>query len=207
MYILIGLVIGFVAAIPLGPVNVFVISQALKRDFFHGFIAGATTAFMDAVFCFVALAGILHFDIPPDSRVNSLLKILTAAILAVVAVRLYLESRKFVLPASNGKVTPVAARPIIGVLLLYVTNPSIYTFWFAVAGSMNAHQLVVTEGWPAALFALSCGVGAIIWYLLLVRFVSSRQGRISAKAFKRLLLGLAVLFLGFAAYTAISIWL
>lgn len=207
MYILIGLVIGFVAAIPLGPVNVFVISQTLKRDFFHGIVAGATTAVMDAVFCFVALSGILHFDIPPDSRVNSLLKIFTAAILAIVAVRLYLESRKFVLPASNGKVAPVAARPIIGVLLLYVTNPSIYAFWFAVAGSMNAHQLVVAEGWPAALFALSCGVGAIIWYLLLVRFVSSRQGRLAPGTFKRLLLGLAVLFLAFAAFTAISIWL
>jgi hypothetical protein len=47
-----------------GSVNVFVISQALKRDFSHGFLAGMTTAFLDAVFCFVALAGILHFDIP-----------------------------------------------------------------------------------------------------------------------------------------------
>lgn len=207
MYILVGLVIGFVAAIPLGPVNVFVISQALKRDFFHGFLAGMTTAFLDAVFCFVALAGILHFDIPPDSRVNALLKILTAAILAAVAVRLYLTSRKFVLPAPGGKVPPAAARPIIGVLLLYVTNPSIYAFWFAVAGSMNAHQLVVAEGWPAALFALSCGAGAVLWYLLLVRFVCSRQGRITARTFKRLLLGLAVLFLCFAVYTAFSIWL
>lgn len=207
MYILIGLVIGFVAAIPLGPVNVFVISQALKRDFFHGFIAGATTAFLDAIFCFVALAGIMHFDIPPDSWVNALLKLLTAAILAIVAVRLYLESRNFVLPASNGKVPAISARPIFGVLLLYVTNPSIYAFWFAVAGSMNAHQLGIAKGWPAVLFALSCGAGAIVWYLLLVRFVSSRQGRITPRTFKRLLMGLAVLFFCFAAYTAISICL
>lgn len=207
MYVLIGLLIGFVAAIPLGPVNVFVISQALKRDFFHGFLAGLTTAFMDAVFCFVALAGLLHFDIPPDSRVNVLLKILTAAILAGVAVRLYLESRKFTLPAANGKVPPAAARPILGVLLLYVTNPSIYAFWFAVAGSMNAHQVVVADGWTAALFALSCGAGAVAWYLLLVRFVCSRQGRITPVTFKRLLLGLALLFLGFTAYTVLSIFL
>ncbi len=207
MYLLIGLVIGFVAAIPLGPVNVFVISQALKRDFFHGFIAGVTTAFLDAVFCFVALAGIFQFHIHPDSTVNALLKTLTAVILAVVAVRLYLESRKFVLPVASSKVSAVSARPIFGVLLLYVTNPSIYAFWFAVAGSMNAHQLVVARGWPAALFALSCGLGAVGWYLMLVRFVSSRQGRITQRTFKRLLTGLAVLFLGFAAYTAISIFL
>jgi len=207
MYLLIGLVIGFVAAIPIGPVNVFVISQTLKRDFFHGFLAGVTTAFLDAVFCFVALAGILHFHIHPDSTVNALLKVLTAVILAIVAVRLYLESRHFVLPSTSAKATAVSPRPIFGVLLLYVTNPSIYAFWFAVAGSMNAHQLVVARGWPAALFALSCGLGAVGWYLMLVRFVSSRQGRLTQRTFKRLLMGLAALFFGFAAYTAVSIFL
>jgi len=58
VYVLIGILIGFVAAIPLGPVNVYVISQAIKRDFLHGFMAGLTSAVLDFVYCLVAILGL-----------------------------------------------------------------------------------------------------------------------------------------------------
>ena len=58
MPIIIGLMFGFIAAIPLGPVNVFVISQTIKRDFFHGFMAGLTAAVLDTIYCLIAVLGI-----------------------------------------------------------------------------------------------------------------------------------------------------
>jgi len=33
MFVLIGFLIGFLAAVPVGPVNIYTISQTLKRDF------------------------------------------------------------------------------------------------------------------------------------------------------------------------------
>lgn len=57
MFVLLGLMVGFLAAIPLGPVNIFVISQTIKHDFLHGFLAGLATALMDFVYCLIALGG------------------------------------------------------------------------------------------------------------------------------------------------------
>jgi hypothetical protein len=57
MFIFTGLLIGFIAAIPLGPINVFVISQTMKRDFFHGFIGGITACVLDAAYCLMAILG------------------------------------------------------------------------------------------------------------------------------------------------------
>jgi len=50
--ILIGLLIGFVAAIPIGSLNVFAISQVLKHNFLRGLLSGLTASFLDIIYCF-----------------------------------------------------------------------------------------------------------------------------------------------------------
>lgn len=62
--ILVGLAVGFLAAIPLGPVNVYVISQTLKRGFLHGFAGGLTTSVLDGIYCLIALVGISQITDP-----------------------------------------------------------------------------------------------------------------------------------------------
>jgi threonine/homoserine/homoserine lactone efflux protein len=51
--ILLGLLIGFLAAIPIGPINVFAVSQTLKHDFLHGLLVGLTTSLMDIIYGFI----------------------------------------------------------------------------------------------------------------------------------------------------------
>src|SRR4030043_124512 len=64
---LLGIVAGLVAAVPVGPVNIFVISQTLKRDFLHGLMAGLTAVTLDVAFSFIALAGFfkIKVSLPP----------------------------------------------------------------------------------------------------------------------------------------------
>jgi threonine/homoserine/homoserine lactone efflux protein len=200
MYMLIGVVIGFVAAIPLGPINVFVISQTLKRDFYHGILAGLTTAVLDFVYCLIALVGFFHYTI---NLVNMLpvMKVIAALLLLAISLRLFLQSKTFTLPEGSQKVPAASARPILGVLLLYVSNPSLYAFWFAVAGSMTAHKLINPPGWPAVLFSIACGLGSFVWYIIVVRYVSRHQSKIKVTTFRKILLFLAFLLVSFALYT------
>lgn len=48
--IFLGLLIGFLAAIPLGPLNIYAITQALKHDFLRGFSPGLTASFLDVIY-------------------------------------------------------------------------------------------------------------------------------------------------------------
>jgi len=201
MFIVIGLLVGFVAAIPLGPVNVFVVSQTLKRDHFHGFLAGLTTAVLDTVFCLVALMGLLSLRISLKSPLLSLMKVVAGFIILLVSYRLVHDSRHFEIPQEGDKIPSAAARPILGVVLLYVTNPSLYVFWIAVAGTMTAHNLVQSRGWTAVAFAAACGVGSLLWYMLLVRFVAERQSRIHPETFRKILYYLGLALAGLGVYT------
>lgn len=207
MFIILGLVIGFVAAIPLGPVNIFVISQSIKRGFFHGFLAGLTAGLLDFVFCIIAVMGIFHITISFKFLLPGM-KVLAALLLIVISLRLVKQAKHFLESRSRLQMesSSTSHRPIAGVLLLYVSNPTIYAFWISIAGSASAHHWVANIGWRPVVFALSCGLGAVIWYFLLVRYISKHHGRLQPKTFEFIVWILAIFLLAFAAFTLASIF-
>lgn len=205
MFVVIGFMIGFLAAVPVGPVNIYIISQTLKKDFFHGMIAGLATAFMDFSYCLVALVGFFQISVNIDSY-NHWLKIAAGFVLLLLGLKLIHEARKFQFRVREKDTVIIRSpRPLLGVFILYISNPSLYAFWIAVAGFVTAHGLLKEGLWPAVFFALSCGLGAVVWYFFLVRTVSHYQTRIQEKTFKRLLAVLGLLLVGFSFFTFFKI--
>jgi L-lysine exporter family protein LysE/ArgO len=202
MFILLGLVVGFVAAIPLGPVNIFVISQTIKHDFLHGFLAGLTTALLDFLYCSIALVGFFHISFNLN-RVFPYLKIVAAAVLIYIAIRLVKQAQLPLADKSLQK-SPASHRSVLGVILLYVSNPGMYFFWLAIGGSMTAHNLIRNTGWRPFVFALACGLGSLIWYSILVRYVSIHHHLLAAQVVKKILQVLAFVLFAFAIYTIMS---
>lgn len=202
MFLLIGFLIGFFAAVPVGPVNIYIISQTLKRDFFHGMLAGLTTAFLDFSYCLIALVGFFHISLNL-SRYAHLLKMVAGLVIIFLGLKLLHDSRKFVLKNEKDTISKTP-RPLFGVLLLYVSNPSLYAFWIGVAGTITSHNLLRQGLWPAVFFAASCGLGAILWYFFLVQIVSHFQARIQEKTFKKMLAILGLFLSGLGLFTLMS---
>ena len=210
--VLLGIVAGLLAAVPVGPVNVFVVSQALKRDFLHGLLAGLTAALLDISFCFIALAGFFHIKLNLPSYSLSVLKIIAAVILLLLSRKLLRDSRTFEIPQDRARIPSPSPKPVLGVLALYVANPTLYMFWIAVAGVVTGHRLFgrsfVRYGtWTAVAFAAAVGFGSLLWYLSLVRFVSSRQHRIKPELFRRILFYLGLALAAFGIYTLGSVFI
>jgi L-lysine exporter family protein LysE/ArgO len=208
MPILIGLVFGFVAAIPLGPVNVFVISQTIKRDFFHGFMGGITAAVLDTSYCLVALLGISQVTFNLDRYLGlPIMKVIAAAILIVLGIRMVQQSKTFKEALPDKKPPSFSPRPILGVVLLYVTNPALYAFWIVVAGTVTSHYWVSDTGTSPVLFALSVGIGGLAWYFILTYYVAKYHHQFKAKTFRIIFLILAFVIFAIAAYTLLTLFL
>lgn len=206
MYILVGLVIGFIAAIPLGPVNVYVISQSMKRDFFHGFMAGLTAAVLDFIYCLVAILGVTQVTTLMN-RWMVVLKVIAAVFLLLIAVRIFQQSKQYreALPAKQN--TSFSPRPMLAVLALYISNPSLYFFWITQAAWFTSHDWSGNSTLTAVAFALACGIGGALWYLILTRYVSKYHHQFSAKTFRTIFLVLAVALFVLAVYTFLSIFI
>jgi threonine/homoserine/homoserine lactone efflux protein len=200
MFILFGLLIGFAAAIPLGPVNVYVVSQTFKHDFVHGLMVGLTTAVMDTIYCLIALVGFFHFKFNLAPYIGWM-KGAATLLLVGLGVRLIRGAAKAAVPVVSEKRTIKSPRPVFGVILLYLSNPTLYAFWIAVAGTATAHHLVTNTGWTPVVFAIACGLGSMIWYLLLVSYVAKHQEKIKPSTMRRLLLFMGIALIGFGLYT------
>ena len=198
MFVFLGIFFGLLASVPLGPVNFFVAAQALKRDYLHGLMAGLTAVTLDVSFAFIALAGFFKIKVNLPPHFASYLRAAGAVIIFLLARKLIRDSRTFEIPQDRDKIPPPTPKPILGVLLLYISNPTLYIFWLAVAGTVTGLLHSRLEGWTAIAFAVSVGVGSLGWYLSLVRFVASRQHRIKAATFRKLLFTMGLLLAAFA---------
>lgn len=207
MPILIGLVFGFVAAIPLGAVNVFVISQTVKRDFFHGFMGGLTAAVLDTIYCLIALLGISQVTFNLDRYLGlPILKVVAALVLIVLGFRLVQQAKTYKEAIPDKKSTSFSPRPMLGAVLLYVSNPALYAFWIVVAGTVTSHYWVSETTMSSVLFALSVGIGGLAWYFILTYYVAKYHHQFKAKTFRVIFLILAVVLFAIAAYTLITLF-
>jgi threonine/homoserine/homoserine lactone efflux protein len=204
MFMIIGFFIGFFAAVPIGPVNIYIISQTLKKDFFHGMTAGLMTALMDLTYCLVALVGFFHISINL-ANYSYWLKLAAGTILFLLGLKLFRDAKSFKLRIREKEAELIRTpKPLFGVIVLYISNPSLYAFWIAVAGAVTAHGLLREGFWPAVFFALSCGIGALVWYFFLVRVISHYQSRIQEKTLKKMLWALGVFLVGFSLFTFLA---
>jgi len=211
MFILLGMFFGLLASVPLGPINFFVVSQALKRDFLHGLMAGMTAALLDATFCFVSLAGFFKVKLNLPAYSMSVLKAVAAVIIFLLARKLIQDSRTFDIPQDRDKVPSPSTKPILGVVLLYVTNPTLYMYWIFVAGTVTGHNLlgqnIVRYGtWTAVGFAIVVGLSSLAWYLGLVRFICYHQRRIKQETFRKILFYLGLALGAVALYTLVRVF-
>ncbi len=206
MYILLGILIGFVAAIPLGPVNVFVISQALKRDFLHGFMAGITAAVLDALYCLIAILGIAQITYGLAKFLPAM-KIFAALLLTFLGYRLYVQSKTYHETKPSNKIASFSPRPMLGVFLLYITNPALYVFWLGTAGFVTSHYFVAQTGKTPVFFSIACGIGGVIWYFILTHYVATHHHQFKPRTFQRIFLVLAVVLFVFAAYTLLTVFI
>jgi len=107
----------------------------------------------------------------------------------------------------NSSPNRLSPRPLVAVIFMYVTNPTIYAFWIVVAGSATSHGWVESGGLTPFLFAAACGLGSTAGYFFLTSYVSKKHHQFSPRTLRAVLTALAgVLFL-FAGYTFASIFL
>jgi threonine/homoserine/homoserine lactone efflux protein len=211
MFALLGIFFGLMASVPLGPINFFVASQALKRDIRHGLMAGMTASVLDASFCFVALAGLFKIKINLPPYAMSVFKAVAAVIILMLARKLIRDSRTFEIPEDREHVPPASPKAVLGVVLLYVTNPTLYVYWIFVAGVVTGHNLLGTNlvrygTWTAVGFSVVVGLTSFAWYFGLVHVIGYHQRRINQQTFRKILYYLGLTLVVFAIYTLVRIF-
>ena len=199
-----GIVCGFLVSVPVGPVNLTVINQALRRGFGAAFLMGLGAIFAEALYASLMLWG--HTSILDEPRVVLALRIVAVVVIAGLGVR-YLLFKAERLDASEEKANQLSERwhhpqSLFLGFALTITNFMLVVVWATMVTLLFAHEWVTRARASRVLCVMGVLVGGSVWFFLVAFFVSRAQRRIKAGTLTLLVRGCGVVFLGFAALLA-----
>ncbi len=197
-----GFLAGYIACIPVGPVNVTIINEGALRGFRHALFVGLGAVLMETIYSAIAFAGFAQlFDSP---WMRAIMELVSFVVVSAIGVK-YLMTRE--MPATPHAVEIVEQRlhPHTAFMTGFVRvlgNPATLIWWIAFAAAAVAHEWV-DEHWVSKGIAVcGIGMGAMTWFAKIGYAVSLGRGRFSTKALLRtahvsgILLILAGLFMG-----------
>jgi threonine/homoserine/homoserine lactone efflux protein len=195
---IVGFAIGFVTSIPIGPINVAVLTKGVRESFAHGFSVAIGAATMDFVYASAAMFG--FFAIFQAPRVGILFQLLGFALLVYFGMKNILSKP---IRVENGVRIPLKRELHssfwVGVFL-YLSNPTFLGYWITVAGVIQAYKLVIDQWIDNLFFAVGVGVGAAGWFYVLLRFFHKRTASLKPATLHRMNVFAGYLLLAFACY-------
>ncbi|WP_338783997.1 LysE family transporter [Streptomyces sp. DG1A-41] len=200
-----GLGLGFLVALPLGPIGLLCVRSVLRNGFLCGFAIGLGAAAVDVLYAGLGLAGVGKLlDIPVLRTALGLAGAVVMAYLGFRSVRSAFRARITVVGTEGETVLPWAA--FRTALTATAANPATIGYWAAAFAAATAANVTGTLADSLAML-VGVGSGTLLWFttlsagaVLFRRYITSRMLR-----GVDLLAGVGVIFFGgVLAYQAIG---
>lgn len=211
-----GVVCGLAVSVPVGPVNLTVINQALRRGFGTAFLMGLGAVCADSIYASLVLWG--HSSILQTPRICGIprqsivlgVRLAAVVVIAVLGIR-YLLFKAERLDASEAEANKLDDRwhhPqsfFLG-FALTITNFILVVVWATLITVVFAHEWVTPRLASRVLCIAGVLVGGSTWFFLVSFFVSRAHRRVKSATLTLLVRGCGTLFLCFAGLLAYKLF-
>jgi len=168
-----GFFIGYLTAIPVGPINIAVMLKGLSNRTAQGLMIGAGSGLVDASYCGAAMLGISSV-LRTSPRCEFIFRVATCALFFFFGLRSILATVAAPKLQEPGESNGLARHFFLGVLL-YLSNPSFIAFWITVSGIVQGLGVLERSVCNHLLFALGTGVGTTAWFFTLLELVKKQK--------------------------------
>lgn len=187
---LMGLFLGVLIAVPIGPANLELIKRALKGRPREAFGVGLGTALSDAL-----LALLVYFGVVPLLFKIGIVKQFFYAgggvmLIAVGCVSLYqaYANENPLEPPETSAADPFTERyrnlpPVSLGFLINTTNPMVVGFWIGFISSALGHRLLGRHAYELLLFSGGVLLGSLAWFAALAALVASGRRYVGRLAY------------------------
>lgn len=221
--VLLGILVGILITIPLGPTSIYVAQRTLQGEMRKGILVAVGAVIVDVFYCLVITLGLIALVHPYMQ--NAVVQMVFSVFLIGYGVKMLMfEKKQIDGEEENGKTVvgenAINSLPVVrtrffqkfhykSVLIgisMTLANPTLFFSWVAVLSFVSAHGLLVDDFVHKLLFSFAVGVGSMAWFLSLALFVRSRRHIIS-DGFVRVASSItALVIIGFGVYFTITIF-
>ena len=210
-----GIILGFILAIPPGPIAVAVMKAGLQDNGRKGMGIGFGAAFMDIFYCLLLLMATSSIAVQTESfRNNNQLLVVILQITCVAAMIIYgiinLRAKRSALhseerrPATSAFIENISSKgPFfigIGISLTNLVNPTFLPSIASMTMLMQKYGFVDTHIISQLLFSVGFSVGMMGWIVLLLRTILKYRTRMSPRFIDGLHRFAGITFIGFGTY-------
>lgn len=177
-----GFGFGFIACIPVGPVNVTIINEGARRGFRYAFFIGLGAAVMEVIYSLVSFAGFSPLFTSPWIRAS--MELASFVVMLALGLKYLLAPTAPVNVPHTVEVVEQRLHPHTAFMTGFVRvlgNPATLLWWIAIAAMLITHEWV-DDTLPAKLACvLGIGLGALTWFTKLGYAVSLGHGRFTTQ--------------------------
>ncbi len=193
--LLMGIMLGLGAAVPIGPINLEMIRRNLSYSAKTGFLFGLGACSADLIYLVLLSLGVL-------SLLNHPLLLKVMALLGAL-ILMYFAYGAFTTKTMENQVTKALSSALpqhyFSGLLLTMSNPITILFWASISSQVAA--LTLTHQYATLYAGIGVVIGTVGWVIALNLFIHFTKHKISNKAINILNKIGGVLLLGFAGFS------
>lgn len=200
LFILHGIVLGFSASVPLGPIGLICIQKTLNKGRLAGMVAGAGAAFADTFYAVIAAFGIsIISDFIQQEQFT--LRIGGSIILILLGYRIFVTNPAIQIRRQRNRKNNMLG-DFISIFLLTLSNPiTVFVFGAVIAGT----GIMKSENTFFELVQLVAGVflGGFLWWFCLTTIVNifRKKFRLKRLWWMNKITGAVIVIFGIAALT------
>ena len=205
MALMVGLIIGFLMCIPVGPINVWVVNTLIKHNFRSAFSIALGGSTMDFVYFMVILSGLSLFHFSPSTIIT--LKVIGVLFLFVFGLKeLLVKKQNFTLSDAEEKKTPKATGFFFLGVLIYSSNPTLIATMSGLAAVIKSWKLFSYTFFNYFALSLGLALGSAAWFYVLLKIVNKYQNKIPEKFFINFSRACGALIVLFSPYMAFNVY-
>ena len=177
-YIFDGIIIGFAASVPLGPIGVLCIQRTLNKGRLSGFVSGLGAAFSDTIYAIIA-AYSLSFIVGFVESKLLWIQIFGALVLIGLGLKIFYSNPAIQLRRQKNKSSNLL-QDFFSTLFLTITNPLAIFLFFGLFASFGV--VPASRDWLGQVILIGgVTVGAATWWFILTGLVSLFKNKINLR--------------------------
>ena len=203
--LLVGLFIGFLMCIPVGPINIWVINTLLKHNFRSAFSIALGGAVMDFIYFMIILSGLSLFQFSLETVL--VLKVLGVLFLLIIGLKeIFLPKSDVEVDESKLKKIPHASSFFLIGVLIYTSNPTLIATMTGLAAVIKSWHLFQENVLNHSLLSFGLATGSALWFFVLLKTVTKYQKKIPVKFYINFARTSGILIVVFSLYMAFNVY-
>lgn len=184
--LLTGAISGFLASVPVGPINVTILNDGAKHGFRKAWFIGLGACLMEMIYCGLSVAGLGSMF---ESRLlRAAMELASFLFLFILGIK-YLRAQSIEKSSRSERMIEERLHPHTAFMVGFVRvlgNPAVLFLWLTVSATFISHEWVDNNALSKAYFVGGVGLGTCGWFTLLSFGVARGRGKFSSGSLLKL---------------------